>query len=404
VPQQRGSVTSALKLALGTGLGGAGLLGAGSVGLATYFARRVVTPDAEKQDDVAVRAVERDGDGGTVTMDATVDTRAPGRYGLWLQGGAGHARLGDVLGVGEATDTVTRELRGVDAGVLAPGSARWNQYYYAGSPEWSLGLPTRDVVVTSDVGGLDAWLVPGRGTDVPEQPGDGQDSGRWAVLVHGRGARRDEALRAVPVLHELGTTCLVPSYRNDVGAPASADGMHNLGLSEWRDVEAAMLYAVRHGAQDLVLVGWSAGGAIVLQTLDRSWLSDRVSRIVLDAPVIDWADVLRHQARLNHVPLPVESLSRVLIGRSATRRLVGVHEPIDVAKTNWVARAEELRTPTLLIHSEADEFVPFGPSAELAARRPDLVRFETGWGARHTKEWNVDPERWDAAVRDFLRS
>jgi hypothetical protein len=144
------------------------------------------------------------------------------------------------------------------------------------------------------------------------------------------------------------------------------------------------------------------GGAIILQTLDRSWLSDRVSAVVLDAPVIDWADVLRHHGSINRIPGPVGGLSRSLIGRRWARRLVGVHEPIDVALTNWEHRADELKHRTLLIHSLDDEFVPAGPSASLAAKRPDLVRFEPWREARHTKEWNVDPERWDAVVRAFL--
>ena len=41
-------------------------------------------------------------------------------------------------------------------------------------------------------------------------------------------------------------------------------------------------------------------------------------------------------------------------------------------------------------------------SIALAAKRPDLVRFEPWREARHTQEWNVDPERWDAVVRGFL--
>jgi len=163
-----------------------------------------------------------------------------------------------------------------------------------------------------------------------------------------------------------------------------------------------VLYAVGEGAREIVLFGWSMGGAIVLQTLDRSWLSDRVTAVVLDAPVIDWADVLRHHGVLNKIPGPIGSLSRSLIGHRWARRLVGVHEPIDVALTNWEHRADELKHPTLLIHSLDDEFVPAGPSISLAAKRPDLVRFEPWREARHTKEWNVDPERWDAVVRAFL--
>jgi pimeloyl-ACP methyl ester carboxylesterase len=191
-------------------------------------------------------------------------------------------------------------------------------------------------------------------------------------------------------------------YRNDIGAPASPDGRYNLGLSEWRDVEAAIVHALANGAEEVVLLGWSMGGAIVLQVLGRSWLAERVTHVVLDAPVIDWADVLRHQASLNNVPGPVGALSRSLIGNRSARRLVGVHEPLDVARTDWVSRAAELAHPTLIIHSEDDEFVPAGPSAALARRRPDLVRYEPWRVARHTKEWNVDPQRWDAVVRDFL--
>jgi len=361
---------------------------AGAVSAATYLARRVLTPDRLKPDDTEVLAIE----GDVVTLGLTPESRQPGRYGLWLDGGRGHARVGAVLEVDEESGRVRRVLEGIDAGELRIGPARWNQYYFAGNPQDALGLPSRDVEIPAEIGMLAAWEVP---------PPNGA-AHRWAILVHGRGASRDECLRAVPLLHELGYTSLIPMYRNDIGAPASSDGRYSLGLSEWRDLEAALLYAVFEGAQEIVLFGWSMGGAIVLQTLDRSWLSDRVRAVVLDAPVIDWADVLRHHGALNKIPGPIESLSRSLIGHRWAHRLVGVHEPIDVALTNWEYRADELNHRTLIIHSLDDEFVPVGPSISLAAKRPDLVRFEPWHEARHTKEWNVDPERWDAVVRAFL--
>ena len=61
-----------------------------------------------------------------------------------------------------------------------------------------------------------------------------------------------------------------------------------------------------------------------------------------------------------------------------------------MARTDWVRRSDELTHRMLLIHSEDDEFVPVGPSAALAAKRPDLVTYEPWRHARHTKEWNVD--------------
>ena len=370
------------------GIAAGALSAVGAVSAATYFARKVLTPDLLKPDDTQILAIEND----TVTLGLTPETAQPGRYGLWFDDGQGHARVGAVLDVDQEFGRVRRVLEGVDAGELRAGPARWNQYYFAGSPQDTLGRPLRDVEIDSELGRLAAWEV----------PASGGDTGRWAILVHGRGAPREECLRAVPVLHDLGFTALIPTYRNDIGAPPNPDGRYSLGLSEWRDCEAALLYAVDAGAQDIVLFGWSMGGAIVLQTLDRSWLSDRVKAAVLDAPVIDWADVLRHHGALNRIPGPIGSLSRSLIGHPWAHRLVGVHEPIDVALTDWENRAGELQHPILLIHSLDDEFVPAGPSISLAAKRPDLVRFEPWQQARHTKEWNVDPQRWDAVVREFL--
>jgi len=371
-----------------------------SLGVATYFVRRVVTPEHEKKDDTWIVAVD-DPDTGddTITMVAAPHTLSPGRYGLWLERGAGHARVGEVISsdltARRANDrTVVRELIDVDEGNLDPGPARWNSYYYCGDPKSAVGLDFEDVLVPSDIGDLPAWRVP------PASPED--RPGQWAVLVHGRSAKREETLRGLPVLHGLGFTSLVPMYRNDLGAPPSVDGRYNLGLSEWRDVEAAIAYAVEQGAQTVTLLGWSMGGAIVLQTLDRSDYSRFVDKVVLDCPVIDWGVVLTHNADLNKIPRTASMLGKLLMGRKATRHLVGVAEPLDITVTNWVARAEELHHPMLLIHSRTDETVPYGPSEELAEKRPDLITLDLWDGPMHCREWNTDPERWERTVRDFL--
>ena len=386
---------SARRIAVGGALGAAVsvvAVGGALSATAALLARRVVTPSERRPDDVEVIGVGA----GTVTLRATVETVAPGRYGLWLDAGETHARVGQVIDHDEQAGTVTRRVLGVDRGRLREGSARWNQYYYSGTPGQALGLPFTEVEVTSDVGHLPCWLIP-PATSVP-----GRDT--WAVLVHGRGATREECLRAVPVLHRLGFTSLVVSYRNDVGMPRSRGGRYHLGDAEWMDVEAAVLHAVENGARDVVLVGWSMGGAIALQTISRSWLADRVRAVVLDAPVIDWRHVLDHHARKNRVPAPVGRLSQAVLEHPQARRLAGVESPLSLSRLDWVTRAAELKLPMLLIHSDDDEFVPSGPSRRLAQARPDLVTYVPVRGARHTKEWNVDPEGWDTAVARFLLS
>jgi uncharacterized protein len=372
------------------GVTGAVASGAGSLAAAAYFARRVLTPDRQRPDDVVVEAVGARG----VTLTANPETVVPGRYGLWTDDGRGHVRLGNVLRVDTAAGTVEREVLGVDAGSPLPGPARWNPWFHAGPPETSIGADTEHTTYAGELGPMPAWVVR------PEGEQD-RPSGRWAVLVHGRGASREETIRAMPPLLARGWTCLAPTYRNDEGVPEGPDGRYALGLSEWRDVEAAVRHAVAAGAAEVMLVGWSMGGAIVLQLLDRSPLSGVVTRVVLDGPVIDWGDVLAYHARGHHLPRHVGSLARLMMRHRWGHRLVGVHEGVDLAKTDWVSRADELHHRLLVIHSADDEFVPVGPSRELARARPDLVTYEEWRVARHCKEWNTEPQRWESLVSDF---
>jgi fermentation-respiration switch protein FrsA (DUF1100 family) len=76
---------------------------------------------------------------------------------------------------------------------------------------------------------------------------------------------------------------------------------------------------------------------------------------------------------------------------------------VDLKAMDWVSRAVELRTPTFIVHSVDDEYVPYGPSAELAEKNPEMVTFEPFNTALHTKEWNVDPEHWERQVTAWLR-
>src|SRR5215212_6492568 len=256
-----------------------GLATVGTTALAAYFTRRVLTPDHVKPDDVVVHDVDRDAEPPTVTLGRTDETVAPGRYGLWWgERGQNHARLGDVLHADD--DLVVRELLAVDRGDLAAGPARWNQYYFSGTPDDALGLAHEDVELATDVGPMPAWYVPAAAADR-------QGSGAWAVLV--------------------------PSYRNDVDAPSDPSGRYHLGDSEWRDVEAAVLWAVERGAREVVLLGWSMGGAIVLQAATRSWVADRVRAVVLDGPVVDWHAVLDHQSTINRVPASVTRIGHTMM-------------------------------------------------------------------------------------------
>lgn len=372
-------------------IGGAAVSGivTAAVGLVTLaVARRVVTPPRRRTEEIRIISV--DGAGALITLGSSSESRLAGEYGLFFSAGSGHARVGEILS--ETTRTVTRKLLAIDHGDLSRARhGRLSGWVYLEPRE--LGFLFEDVDVATELGPAPAWLVP------PAEP-----STRWVIQVHGRAVQRAETLRAVPVFRAAGYTSLLISYRNDEGAPASADGRYGLGDTEWHDVESAIRFALEHGATDVVLMGWSMGGATVLQALTRSDLAGVVRGIILDSPVIDWVTALRYQGELLGLPSPMRSGVIALIGLKWAGRLTGQHMPIDLPRLDFVRRAGDLRVPILLMHSNDDGFVPSTASHALADARPDIVTFEAFSGAGHTKLWNYDRDRWNGAIERWLKT
>ncbi len=390
------SQRSALRwLALGLGAGAAAgtLLSVASSGLAVYFARRIVVPQ-NAPEETEILHVQGFDDEMVIHLPATTDTIVPGRYSLFFHSGRGHARIGDIIEYDPRSRTVARAVLAVDSGDLR--RARWGHWsgvYYTG-PEHA-GVLAEDITLTSDIGDLPAWFLP---TDAA-QPED-----TWAILIHGRGGTRAEGLRAAATLNALGVPAILPAYRNDAEVRRGKASRYGLGDTEWLDIDAAIEHALRSGASRVVLFGWSMGGAIALQAASRGRFTDRIAGLVLDAPVLDWFNVLDRQARVNKLPTPIARLVLEMITQPWARPFTGLDTPLDLKRMDWVTRAAELDVPVLLIHSKDDEFVPIEPSLSLAKVRADLVTMPEYDRAMHTKEWNVDPERWSDDVANFLES
>ena len=374
----------------GIAIGAAAAAGAAlmtSAALSVIVARTVIIPPSRRAEDIEVLGY--DPGAGTILLSSNPDSRLPGDYSFWFSGDSGHARLGGILEQDERT--VRRRVLGVDFGDLASARRGRISGWFHLSPR-DLPYPSRDVEIETPLGPAPAWLV----------PAEGGQSSRWVINVHGRAVRRSETLRAVAPFRDAGWTSLLVSYRNDGEAPRSADYRYALGDREWQDVEAAMRYAVDHGAQELVLMGWSMGGATVLQALTRSDFRDRVIGVVLESPVVDWITTLDFQAALRHLPAPVRwGVVRLFRSRWGGA-LTGLAEPLDLDRLDFVRRARELDVPILILHSDDDGFVPSTASRALAVARPDIVTYEAFQVARHTKLWNYDRERWEGAIRRWL--
>ncbi|GAA3369753.1 alpha/beta fold hydrolase [Streptomyces sannanensis] len=317
---------------------------------------------------------------GRITLTRCLASLRPGTYGL--EGPQTHAIIGDVLeSAPRPADTVVRRLERVSRGTLAPGDkVRLTPQIHHGNPRSALGINYHDIEISGELGPLPAWFVPGaRGT--------------WIIAVHGLGTTREHALNILEFLHRRRFPVIVLAYRGDPGAPKPPDGLTHLGDSEWYDLNAAIRHAVRQGAQRIVLLGWSTGASMALRAALDSDVRDRICGLVLDSPVLDREATLRALASAHRTPLALLPLAV----RSAEDR-TGLHGD----RLIEAADPERLRVPTLLFHGPGDTLARWEPSAELAARRPELVTLQTIADAPHASMWNAAPARYEEALRRFL--
>ena len=149
-----------------------------SVSAAAYFARRVLTPDRQRPDDTEIREVSEH----SVTLGLTAETVVPGRYGLWLDDGSRplpgggrpprrRGRRGWSVGSCSVSTTATSPL----------GSRAGTSTTSALAPSSRSACPLATSRCSPSSGPMPAWVIEAEPRTT-----------RWAILVHGRGARREE--------------------------------------------------------------------------------------------------------------------------------------------------------------------------------------------------------------------
>ncbi|TPQ20513.1 alpha/beta hydrolase [Streptomyces sporangiiformans] len=317
---------------------------------------------------------------GQITLTRALASQRPGVYGL--SGQTGHAVVGAVLDTApHPADTVVRRLERVTRGSLEPGDRVWfTPSVHIGDPSSALGLDHTDMNIPGELGTLPAWFVPGTRET-------------WVITVHGLGTTREHSMNIMEFLHRHHFPVLALAYRGDAGAPRSPDGLGHLGETEWRDLDAAIRHAVRYGAEQVVLHGWSTGATMALRAAAHSGVRDRISGIVLDSPVLSWQSTLRALAAARRTPGPLLPLAvRAAQGRTGLRgdQDQGASDPY------------RLEVPVLVLHGPDDTVAPWSYSRSLADSRTDLVTLHTVRHAPHGAMWNADPAGYEEALRRFL--
>ncbi|MGR0221550.1 alpha/beta hydrolase family protein [Agromyces sp. ZXT2-6] len=349
----------------------------------------MTAPAPPRRFDLVIREVTQTGGARAVVLDRTRQTIEHGRYSLLLERG-GLVRLRSTVH-DMGSGLVGREV--VDGGgatdLVAGDRASWSGIYYSAPSD--AGLDAVDVDIPTGAGPAPAWLI---------EPA-GAASSTWAIHIHGLGSPRAGTLRGVQVASELGLTSLVVTYRNDREGPSVGTRRSTLGATEVDDVRSALAFARANGARRFVIFGWSMGGAIALQLAADPALQPELAGLVLESPVLDWVSTIKANCLRSGLPAWAGPLAIPWLDVPMLARLAGMPSAVGVDRFDWIARAEEICTPTLVLHGTVDTSSPFEVAVRLERRRPELVTLES-FKADHTMTWNSDPERWRQTVLSWL--
>src|SRR5215207_6153956 len=246
----------------------------------------------------------------------------------------------------------------------------------------SVGLGYEEVEFQStDRVRLSAWWVPAEG------------SSRAAVLVPGWGGYKfdEHLLRTIPVYHRAGYGVLLLDLR----AQGESGGTHRtLGYREVRDVRGALAWLQRQGYawDQVVLHGWSMGGSTVL----RAAPGTGVAAVVEEAGYADLPLLLKGK-----IPEFVRFGGLLRPAILLAGRIFPDFGPWEVVPKKEAAKLSDEGVPLLIIHSTADDVVPYEQARILAAAYPE-VSFWKLEGYEHVEAYE-HPE-YAPRLREFLKA
>ena len=219
------------------------------------------------------------------------------------------------------------------------------------------------------------------------------DGAPVCICFHGyRGSAVRDFCMMAPLLMAFGYNVLLVDQRAHW---RSGGRTITFGIKERYDVLSWVQYATnRFGADTpIYLFGISLGGGTVLMASGLD-LPKNVRGICADCPFNSPKEIICHVCE--HIGLsvkwawPVTWLSARVIGR------------FNINAASAAASAAVTKTPILIIHGEADTFVPMSMSRRVCEANPAMVEYHTFPEAEHGMSYLCDPERYLHIVRDFL--
>lgn len=172
-------------------------------------------------------------------------------------------------------------------------------------------------------------------------------------------------------------------------------GGHSLtfGVREVNDVLGWVDYAkTTFGKKQLILMGFSMGGATVLNCADKV---DKNTLIFADSPYCYPKELIQAILKDTNLPVfifyPLVNLASIIFARTSMNHL-NAYESVNNTKCR-----------ILIIHGNNDHVVPQRLSKKLAETYPKKIKYEVFDGADHGHSYLRDFDRYQKLILEFIK-
>lgn len=220
------------------------------------------------------------------------------------------------------------------------------------------------------------------------------DGAPVAICFHGyRSSCLTDFCGGSELCFEMGQNVLLVDQR----AHGKSEGRTiTFGIKERQDLLCWVDYVRETFGADtkILLYGISMGGATVLMASELD-MPENVKCIVADCPYSSPMDIILHVGKT--MPIPQWLIKPfVILGAK-------IFGGFDIRETDALRAVKNATVPILLIHGEADGFVPCEMSRVIQSAAGEKITLHTFPGADHGISYLADTPRYRQIVMDFLK-
>lgn len=215
------------------------------------------------------------------------------------------------------------------------------------------------------------------------------------VLLHGFRGTRWGALKYAPVFWKQGCDVFMYDHRRH---GASSGKYITFGYHEKEDLENAIQFFIdlsKLPRERIGVLGESMGAATALQY--AGFKKPKLAFIIAESPFQDLHSIVGKRAVDLYGKLASPFIPFAYF-------LAEFRANMQVKEISPLIAAESIQIPTLIIHSEADDYTPVEHSKAIFEhlKAPHKKLAITDWGSKHAKSINDNYEKFEKIVLDFL--